>query len=441
MPSASGRSTAPSRRQKGRRAAVDVYLFPSVVGGGLGDIEEVLAAGRELSRAGFRIVLYRRAGTPLPRSVEGPWDWPPVERRMRIAQRAPSALTVSAAWGISAGPSRPEPFGRGGPWELESRDVESAYGTGSTIHVSLEEFARTLGAAAENRERLREGGVRDRELPGRLAVSERAGEVGQFRTAFTRFRGFTHPNVLHLFATFRANPGFAREFPEAVQTGPLWPRRSLPPSERRSAAGRREWVWYASPASAERLAPEVVAGLEDSDPPVQLYIRTDRPWKTSFPSERVEVTSSALDPVAWRRRFARADLRIVTGSRSLLEAIELGGPFLYFNGVMGEGAQRRRHRPEKVVALLDAARAVGTGVALRRDLADFARGRRVGSVVRNAAARSGGWDRFPARLGPIGFSPPYDDAGHLVVAVARALERTPTEAVAIVERIRTGSIL
>ena len=50
MPSASGRSTAPSRRQKGRRAAVDVYLFPSVVGGGLGDIEEVLAAGRELSR-------------------------------------------------------------------------------------------------------------------------------------------------------------------------------------------------------------------------------------------------------------------------------------------------------------------------------------------------------------------------------------------------------
>ena len=412
-----------------------------MVGGGLGDIEEVLAAGRGLAHAGFRTILYRARGRPLPRSVDGPWDWPRVERRERVVRRAPAALTVSAAWGVSAGPSRPGPYGRGGPWEVESREVERVYGSGSTVHVSLEEFARTLRSSAEDRERLREGGVPHRALVRRLARSQRSGETERLRAAFVRFRAFERPNVLHLFATFRADPGFAREFPAAVQTGPLWPRRFTRGTGRGRRTGRPEWVWYASPASAERLAPEVVRGLAGARPPIRLYIRTDRRWTVPLPARWVELGYGPQDPAAWRRRFASAELRIVTGSRTLLEALELGGPFLYFNGILGEGSRRRRHRPEKVAALLAVARAGGVAPDLRRDLADFARGRRVREVVRNASRHRGGWARFPVSIGAVGFRPPYEDAGRLLVAVARALARAPDEAAGIVAKVRSGSPL
>jgi hypothetical protein len=440
-PSRSGRSTAPSRRQALRRSGVDVYLFPAVIGGGLGDIEEVLAAGRELARAGFRIVMYRRPGRPLPRSVEGPWEWPPMERTDRMVPAAPAALTVSPAWGIGAAPSRPERYGRGGPWERESQDVERTYGPASTLHVSLEEFARTLRSTEENRERFREGGVAVRALSDRLAQSRRSGELDRFRAAFRQYRAFDRPNVLHLFATFRARRGFSREFPEAVQTGPLWPRRysGAPASAR--APGRREWVWYASPASAARIARGVVRALSEAKPPVRLFVRTDRPWNLPRAGGQVEVTQGPVDPAAWARRFAGAEVRIVTGSRTLLEAVEHGGPFLYFNGVLGDGARRRRHRPEKIDALLEVARAAGVPSGVRRDLADFARGRRVHAVVRNALHRSDGWADFPRQLRPVGFEPPYDDAGHLVVAVARALARGPDDAREIVTAVRSGSPL
>ncbi|MGA8543339.1 MAG: hypothetical protein WB947_07390 [Thermoplasmata archaeon] len=419
---------------------MDVYLFPAVVGGGLGDIEEVLAAGRELSRAGFRTVRYRRPGHPMPRSVDGPWEWPPIERRTRLAPRAPAALTISPAWGVSAAPTRNEAYGRGGAWEFECRDVERRYGRSSTLHVSLEEFARTLGSVEENRERLREGGVTSRALPAALVRSRRAGELERLRRAFVRYRAFDRANVVHLFATFRRSPRFAREFPEAVQVGPLWPRRFSRVSESLPRAHRREWVWYASPASAERIAPEVVEALSVVHPPVHLYVRTPRSWTLSLPADRVEIATGAVDPEEWHRRFARAELRIVTGSRTLLEAIELGGPFLYFNGVLGPGARRRRHRPEKVIALLDVFRRARVNEGLRQDLADFARGRRVGAVVRKAAGRGGGWRRFPRRLPSGGFRPPYDDAGEVIVALARALERTPHDAENIVSRARAGAL-
>ncbi len=51
---------------------VEVYLQPAVVGGGVGDIEEVLAVGRELERLGLPLRLFRESDRPLPRSVGGP---------------------------------------------------------------------------------------------------------------------------------------------------------------------------------------------------------------------------------------------------------------------------------------------------------------------------------------------------------------------------------
>ncbi|HLM70976.1 MAG TPA: hypothetical protein VK423_06320 [Thermoplasmata archaeon] len=437
MRSPSGRSTGRSTDPSPKAGGVDVYLFPAVVGGGLGDIEEVLAAGRYLARAGFRPILYREERRPLPANVDGPWEWPPVVRQAHIVRRAATALTVAPSWGVSAGPSRPVRFGRGGPWEVEARNVEAAYGPERTLHVSLEEFARTLPSEAETRERFREGGVPARAIGPRYRAAESAHEVEAFRSAFRSFRGFDRSNVLHLFATFRPDPVFGREFPEAVQTGPLLSGHSVSRHRApRKSGAHREWVWYASPASAERIAPSVVRGLAGIRPPITLYVRSPRPWPSfEGPLPFTFVTT----PVAsrhWRSRFRRADLRIVTGSRTLLEAMEVGGPFLYFNGVLGRGPSRRRHRPEKIRAWLDLAGRAGVSPALRRDLADFARGRRIVEVVRRAARQEDGWGRFPSSLGPAGFPASHRDAGRLVVAVARELARPGARAPEIVARWR-----
>lgn len=431
-----GRSSARRRSRPG--AGVDVYLFPAVIGGGLGDIEETLALGRRLERAGYSTWLYRRAGTPLPRDVDGPWGWPARLRRVgRLDPRAPAAMTVTPAWGVSAAPERPGPFGRAGPWAPEAADVERAYGASATVHVSLEEFARNLPTAGEDRERLREGGVPTRALPRRLRASRAEGDRVRLAEAYARYRAFDRPNLLHVFATFRPHPTFSAEFPAAVETGPLWPgrRRASPPRSNRRLS---EWVWYASPASAERIAGEVIRGLGDARPPVRLFVRSPRPWTRYPAAPGVEVRNAPMTPGEWEARFSRAGLRIVTGSRTLLEAIEVGGPFLYFNGVLGRGPATRRHRPEKIAAWLAVERD-RLPPDLRRDLSDFARGRRVREVVSRAARRADGWARFPVGRPASGFSPPFDDGGALVESVARALAHHPTGATEIVARVRAGS--
>ena len=439
MRSASSRSTGPAGDRRGDAAGVEAYLFPAVVGGGLGDIEEVLAAGRYLARAGVPVRLYRRPGRPLPRSVDGPWEWPPLRRLDRLAPAAGAALTVSPAWGISAAPAGPPPLGRPGPWAEEAADLEGAYGADRTIHVSLEEFARTLTVREETIERFREGGVRARAIAPAAVRARRSGEVATFDREFRRFRAFDRANVLHLFATFRREPRFARQFPEAVQTGPLGSARlAARRRTRRRPSGRAPWVWYASPASAESLFPEVAAALTRGPTPHPLIVRSPRSWRAA-PPPGVVVSTTPWPAAAWRRRFEDAPVRIVTGSRSLLEALELGRPFLYFNGVLGDGAARRRHRPEKVIALLDRARAARWPSDVRRDLADFARGRRVGEVVRRAADRRRGWGRPWAPVRPEGFSPPFDEAGAVVVAAARALARPGASAVGIVADLRSRS--
>ncbi|MFG1530227.1 MAG: hypothetical protein AAFA34_03005, partial [Thermoplasmata archaeon] len=131
----------------------------------------------------------------------------------------------------------------------------------------------------------------------------------------------------------------------------------------------------------------------------------------------------------------RAELRIVTGSRSLLEALSDGRPFLYFNGIRGEGRRVRRHRPEKIARLLTAARTAGVAPELRRDLSDFARGRRVEEVVRRAHRRTDGWGRFPDRWGVARFPPPFRDPVELIDRLLRGLAVEP-DAARWVERTR-----
>lgn len=416
--------------------AVDVYLFPAVVGGGLGDIEEVLAAGRHLERAGLRSVLYRRSGRALPRHVDGPWEWPrTLERRRTLRPQSPAALTVSPSWGVSAGPELPGPLGRAGPWQAEAAEVEARYGSAHTLHVSLEEFARTWTSRRETLERWREGGRSATQIRRFMHTARFRREVRAWHDAYRRFRQFDRPNVLHLYGTFSPARAFSREFPEAVQCGPLWPHRhrarARAPTRRRSAS----WLWYASPASAERILPAVLSGLAAADPPPFLAIRSPRAWRIAPLPGEGELSTEPESPSAWKRRFEHAELRIVTGSRSLLEAIELGGPFLYFNGVSGPLGRPRRHRPDKLEALVRAAVARGCSPALIRDLRDFARARRVAAVTRQAARRVGPWRRFPRGRWVSGFRPPYDDLGRLLVHVAEALGQASTSS-AVVHGVR-----
>ncbi|HYA10899.1 MAG TPA: hypothetical protein VEH10_04435 [Thermoplasmata archaeon] len=409
--------------------------MPAIVGGGVGDIEEVLCAGRTLARAGFRSTLYRRAGVPLPPGVDGPWAWPPLRRATEIRPRAPRALTIAPAWGVTCAPEREGPLGRPGPWAGETADIEDAYGAAATAHVSLEEFGRTLTPLEESTERFREGGVRSREMRTRVDRARAAGEVATYRRAYRTFRAFDRPNVLHLYATFRYDRRFAAEFPEAVQTGPLWPGRRprAPPRAER----RGDWVWYASPASAEAIAPEIVRGLRHASPPPRLVVRTPRAWGGRGPL--VSVRTAPVPADRWWRQFGSAAVRVVTGSRSLLEALEVGGPFLYFNGTLGTGGERRRHRPEKILGFLELARSARWPADLVRDLADFSRGRRVAAVVARAARHEGGWARFPPPPPPQGFAPGSRDAGTVLVRFARALATDPGSSSDLVATARRRS--
>jgi hypothetical protein len=307
------------------------------------------------------------------------------------------------------------------------------------LHVSLEEFARAYTSRQQTIERWREGGIAAREIRRRLARPEAAEEIRAFRDAYRRFRAFDRPDVLHLVAGFRFSRAYAREFPEAVQTGPLWPerfgrfRRTRP----RPARGARTWVWYASPSTSDRLARRVTDGAREARASLRVLVRAPRPL--ALPGGREAIRwepAGALGPARWRRRFAEADLRVVTGSRTLLEALELGGPFLYFNGVLGAGPRARVHRPEKLRELLALGRRRGIPAARRRDLADFARLRRVEAIVRTALDRPGRAPRYPPRPRPLGFEPPFDDAGELIRAVARAHARGGERAESLVARLR-----
>ncbi|MGI0131481.1 MAG: hypothetical protein ACREDK_00045 [Thermoplasmata archaeon] len=417
---------------------VDVYLFPAVLGGGLGDIEEVLTVGRRLAVDGQSLFLFRARGRPLPRDVDGPWDWPRIVRVDRPARSSPWAVTVSPSWGVTSAPERRGPLGRAGTWATESGLVESAYGRDRTLHLSLEEFARTLTSRQQTFERYREGGVATRVVRRRLARGELDAEVARFHHDYVRFRGYGVSNVLHLHASFLPSRAFAREFPNAVQVGPIvYPRAvraagpARPPSPTRPGA----WVARVSASSASRLLAAIAAALDRDAPRTRLVVRGGGPPPTGANGHPRWETIGRSPPAMWRRRFVRAEVRIVTGSRTLLEALDLGGPFLYFNGAMGTGRRTRRHRPEKLDRLLAAWARLRVDRALRRDLSDVARLRRVSEVVHRAVGDPGWARSFPRGIPSLGYPPPFDRGEELLAEVVRALPRLGRSTV-LVGRVR-----
>jgi len=380
--------------------------MPAVVGGGRGDVEEVLLVGRSLARARHRVQIVRRS--TLPFRLDRSYDMEGIGQTHRLEPRHEQAVTISSQFGITAADGRDEPLGRPGPWAAQRAEIDRAYGPGRVLHISLEEFARgrPVGALAE--ERWREAGRTDLARRARRASRSFRREVGEFVGLYRKFRALEVPNLLPLFPTFRRSSGFAREFPEAVQTGPLWPERRRMKG-RRPAARPLQVLWYASPSTSDRLGPRLLAGLERSPRRVLLRIRSPRPLHLPS-SDRVRVAMRPpRSPVEWRREWAAADLAIVTGTRSLLEAIDAGVGFLYFNGVMGRGRSARRHRPEKIAALLDLLRRMGAGARVRRDLSDFARLRRVEPIVERSVAHPTTWGASIRRSTERGFPEPFGD--------------------------------
>ena len=418
--------------------SLDIYLQPAVIGGGLGDIEEVLAVGRRLQRAGWSLRLYRRKERPLPPSVDGPWGWPSIRRIHRLGARAPRAWTVTPWWGVSAFPD-PDRSGPPGPWSVETADIERAYGPEQVVHLSLEEFARTLTSRQQTRERWREGGTAARKIAGRLEGRAAARDIQTFRAAYRKWRAFDRRNVLHLFTGFRPSLAFAREFPEAIQSGPLWPNGFHVQPRR---VRRRDWIWYASPSTSDRLADELARAIPAPRPGVRpLDIEVRGPRRFPLPSSagirwRWVEPSSIQD---WSRRFRSAELRIVTGSRTLLEALVAGGPFLYFNGVLNQGARTRRHRPEKIEALLAAWQRHGVSRTLRHDLADFSRLRRVTPIVQHALFDRRWATGFPRRSAAVDYTAAGSDGGRLIDRWVSEWARSDEPAPVFVRRIRSST--
>ena len=405
---------------------VDVYLMPAVVGGGLGDIAEVLDAGRGLARAGFRTILFRLPGRPLPPSVDGPWDLGGVERVSAIGPRATNAITVTPNWGVSAAPDRP------GRARARRGLGEGGRGGRTTLRPGTDpprqpRRVRPDAHLDRGERRAVEGGRRDG--PGDRRPPEDEGVPGGRRpvppgvSPIPRVRPVERaPPVPDVPSDAPVRPGVsgggpgragvAATRPDGRPTGGPTGRVGLvcEPRGRRSGSSGPSTGGSAEPGSAG----------SSSGPPAH----------SRFPWTR---RSRGAPPVRWapasgRRRSMPAGLRVVTGSRTLLEAVQLGRPFLYFNGVLGDGPRRQRHRPEKVRALVRGWRARGVSRTIVRDIDDFSRGRRVAEVVR-AAASEPGWSRAFPRTAPSGeFPPGLGDGVAYLVAVATELARGTTTA-------------
>ena len=401
----------------GRRPPVDVFLLRAVVGRGRGDLAEIDELAHRLRRTDLRI------------ASRSPWRAP--------SPRAPRALVVASQWGVTAARAHSGPLGAPGPLRPIVEELERAYGREYVVQVSLEEFARNLPERAAVREWFREGGVSEREVDARARRARRTGAITRFRREYRRFRGFGVPNLIVLFPTFVPSAAFAREFPDAVQCGPLAAARTHRFRPRHRARRTRPDVfWYASPGTSARLWERV-----GREPGIRWTIVGDGGRALGIPPSSGSARPQ-LSGRRWNDAWRRADLRIVTGSRTLLEALADGRPFLYFNGVVGR-RRSRAHRPEKLRSLLELWRRAKISARLRRDLAEFARLQGARRILRQALSSSAWRKSWPARpiVGP--WNSELRDAGRLIERLVRrwAASSEPAPSFAARERAALRALL
>lgn len=463
-PGLRGLAGAPPARLSPPVPKVRVYLLPCRVQQGWGDLQELSRAAWALHRAGFPLVyLEGRNGRAAPRKdprivpfdpeAAGPVVFPPVLRRPRPFPSG-RAIVLTSWWGLSARreDSRGDPL-PGGVEQAVSRVVR-AHGERQVLHVSLEEFASDQTSREVFEEGLRQAGLGAEHRRRALHSEEGRRWVRRYHDAFVRARAGEREEVLHLTGSFAARRRSLTEFPFLLPVGPFGsgqpgrrvlvrplPRPARPPPPAREASV----IWYASPSSSLEFASRsLLPGLARLPRSVRLEVRAGSEaierWKgLPVPPSIRPIWLPELSLRSWTRRWRAADLRIASGSQSLVDAVHEARPFLYFNGyVVGQDRRTWAFRREKLLSLLHALRERRGGSALARDLERFADGRDVAGVLRRALT-SAAWRSSAGRLladvsREISSSGRSGDA--LVVEAARRLSSTSLDVRSLVRTLR-----
>ncbi len=318
------------------------------------------------------------------------------------------AAVLTTWWGTTGRPESrgPDPRREG---VLASRilAIQQHHGPENVLIVSLEEFASCRDSSTVEKETLRQAGWN----PVRIARHRRSPEGRVWREryheGFLKALGEEDTSVLHLAAGFAESRGGTKEFPFVLQVGPfgLSQLRAKPvsPGEKETSE-RPRILWYASSESSLDFAALLFGELKNSFSALDLLVRAspgkEEEWKSlPFPSGVRLTLLPEMDASEWPAVFRGANLVLVGGSQSLVDALVHQVPFLYFNGFFREkGVPSRAFRREKLLSLLEAWRAQGVSPRVRRDLRDFADGRNTGEILLRAL-RSDAWRR--AELAPM----------------------------------------
>lgn len=434
--------------------ALPVYLLPVRIQQGWGDLAELAHAAWALHRAGVPLVdlpipATGNAGRRDPRCLpvdpraSGPVRFPPV-RRLDRPLRVGRAVVLTSWWGVSARRRDAEGGPLPGPLEPVVGPIQQAHGAGNVLVVSLEEFASDQTSTEAMDEALRQAGWDGPRRRRSLTSPEGRSQVAAYHRSFVVARGGDREDVLHLTATFAPHPPALEEFPFLLPVGPFGPRRPAPGRRPRPARtptrpsdrSPRVVVWYAAPPSSLAMAERLVPALDRLSRAVELQLRASPAVADrigALATGRVVVRLlPELAEAAWEERWRSADVRITSGSQTLVEGVRLRLPMLYFNGLVVEpNGTTRAFRREKLVSLL---RAMGPSAGRGRyseDLERFADGEDLEGILRRAFTDAAWRQRATSALGelPMGFPPPLDSGDAYLVAVLRrfAEHRGPVE--------------
>jgi hypothetical protein len=395
------------------RPRLPVYVFPCRIQQGRGEWVETGRAVRLLARAGYplyhlRSVTPSREGREDPRAVPldpsrgGPEPFPRVEP-LRAPVPSRQAVAVVTWFGVTARRSDLAGDPMPGPLADRFERLREAHPDGLLI-LSLEEFGTARTSREAVTEGLRQAGLCPRRIRQVLRSPEGKDRLRRYRQAFFRARAGEREDVLHLFPEFFPSLPALREFPFALPIGPFWPPRPGRAVARLPATRRtRRVVWYASASSSSRLLGPLLDALGGLSQPVELFVRHGSPWALPDPSSSAgrPVRVVELGPESrprWEGRLRAADLRVVGGSQSLVEAVSDAVPFLYFNGALRTPAGGSvGFRREKLLSLLRGSSRRRGERLVARDLRAFADLRGVSGVVRRALG-SGRWRAGCVRL-------------------------------------------
>ncbi len=431
-----------------------VYVFPCRIQQGLGEWVETGRAVRLLPGAGYPLYHLRSASSrgepradpravPLDPSRKGAEPFPPV-RPLTVPVRAPRAVAVVTWFGLTA--RHRDAAGERVPGPLADRfeRLRAAHPEGLLV-LSLEEFGTARTSREAVTEGLRQAGITGEPLRQLLRTPGGRDRIRRYREAFGRARAGEREDVLHLFPEFFPSLPALREFPFALPIAPFSPQR---PGRRAKVPGPPrspfQVVWYASASTAPRLLGPLVEALGGLSRSVELTVRPGPSWgplvRTSIGSPSVRV--AFLRPQGrqrWERRLGRADLRVVGGSQTLLEAVFAATPFLYFNGALPTPSGRTvGFRREKLLSLLRRVPSRPAERAVARDLLAFADLRGVRGVVGRAAS-SRTWRSGCGRLAQHavqGFPPLLRPGEHYLLYLIRSFQRTAEPLTRFVRRTR-----